>query len=132
LVWEKYSAVGFLCANKMPLRFHEMIYIFSGQGINDIEIKRNLDMREYAKKVLKYIGKPAKQIERELRHRKAEHFLQRTSTSQFGLPTEMTYNELIAKYNIDKMEEYLKLEDLEFETNKIEKHIIHKNTRETL
>jgi site-specific DNA-methyltransferase (adenine-specific) len=29
LVWEKYNSVGFLRANKMPLRSHEMIYIFN-------------------------------------------------------------------------------------------------------
>ena len=58
----------------MPLRAHEMIYIFSGQSTDDIGLNRNLEMREYAKKVLKYIGKPSKQIERELGHRKAEHF----------------------------------------------------------
>ena len=29
LVWEKFNAIGFLSANKMPLRSHEMIYIFS-------------------------------------------------------------------------------------------------------
>ena len=115
LVWEKYSAVGFLNANKMPLRSHEMIYIFSGQGINDIELNRNLDMREYAKKVLKFINKPVKQIERELGHRKAEHFLQRTSTSQFGLPTEKTYIELIDKYNINKMDDFVIFENLIFE-----------------
>jgi len=28
LVWEKTVAVGFLCAKKMPLRKHEMIYVF--------------------------------------------------------------------------------------------------------
>jgi DNA modification methylase len=28
LVWEKTNSVGFLSANKMPLRTHEMIYIF--------------------------------------------------------------------------------------------------------
>ena len=28
LVWEKTMAVGFLSANKMPLRSHEMIYVF--------------------------------------------------------------------------------------------------------
>jgi site-specific DNA-methyltransferase (adenine-specific) len=28
-VWEKYNPVGFLNANKMPLRIHEMIYIFN-------------------------------------------------------------------------------------------------------
>ena len=34
----------------MPLSAHEMIYIFSGQGTNDIELNRNLGIREYAKK----------------------------------------------------------------------------------
>ena len=28
LVWEKTAAVGFLCAKKMPMREHEMIYVF--------------------------------------------------------------------------------------------------------
>jgi len=28
LVWEKSNSVGFLSANKMPLRIHEMIYVF--------------------------------------------------------------------------------------------------------
>jgi site-specific DNA-methyltransferase (adenine-specific) len=32
LVWEKSRAVGFLSANKMPLRSHELIYVFSKKG----------------------------------------------------------------------------------------------------
>jgi len=32
LVWEKHKALGFFNANKMPLRAHEMIYIFSNQS----------------------------------------------------------------------------------------------------
>jgi site-specific DNA-methyltransferase (adenine-specific) len=32
IVWEKTNAVGFLCANKMPMRSHEMIYVFSKAG----------------------------------------------------------------------------------------------------
>ena len=32
LVWNKSRGVGFLCANKMPLRSHEMIYVFSKKG----------------------------------------------------------------------------------------------------
>jgi len=32
LVWSKSNAVGFLCANKQPLRAHELIYIFSKKG----------------------------------------------------------------------------------------------------
>ena len=34
LVWSKPNAVGFLHANKMPMRSHEMIYVFSKKGAN--------------------------------------------------------------------------------------------------
>jgi site-specific DNA-methyltransferase (adenine-specific) len=117
LVWEKHNSVGFLSANKMPLRSHEMIYIFNSpnETLYDLSIERNVEMREYAKKVLKFIGKTSKQIERDLGHRKAEHFLQRVSTSQFAIPTEKTYNELIEKYGIDKMEGFIKFQELTFE-----------------
>ena len=115
LVWEKHIAVGFLNCNKMPLRSHEMIYIFNNGNIDDVNIELNLELREYAKKVLKFIGKTSKQIERELGHRKAEHFLQRVSTSQFSLPTNKTYDELIDKYNIHEMEGFIKYEDLRSE-----------------
>jgi site-specific DNA-methyltransferase (adenine-specific) len=41
LVWAKSNAVGFLCANKMPMRSHEMIYVFSKKGAfyNRIDIE---------------------------------------------------------------------------------------------
>jgi len=32
LVWEKMNAVGFLSANKMPMRSHENIYVFAKKG----------------------------------------------------------------------------------------------------
>ena len=32
LVWNKMNGVGFLCANKQPLRSHELIYVFSKKG----------------------------------------------------------------------------------------------------
>jgi site-specific DNA-methyltransferase (adenine-specific) len=34
IVWNKMRGVGFLLANKMPLRSHEMIYVFSKKGAN--------------------------------------------------------------------------------------------------
>jgi site-specific DNA-methyltransferase (adenine-specific) len=34
LVWNKSRAVGFLSANKMPMRSHELIYVFSKKGAN--------------------------------------------------------------------------------------------------
>lgn len=102
LIWKKSRKVGFLSANKMPLRQHENIYVFSNEE-DDKDIVRNNELREYSKKVYEYIGKSLKTINKELGHRKAEHFFY-FKTSQFGLPLEKTYNELIEKYNIDKME----------------------------
>ena len=40
LVWEKSNSVGFLCANKMPLRSHEMIYIFNQPKKPKLEFDR--------------------------------------------------------------------------------------------
>ena len=67
----------------MPLRSHEMIYIFSSQNTDDIELTRNLEMRKYAKNVLKFIDKTSKQIERELGHRKSEFFYKETQHLNF-------------------------------------------------
>jgi site-specific DNA-methyltransferase (adenine-specific) len=126
LVWEKSLAQGFLNCNYQPLRKHEMIYVFNNCGENDIEISRNLENREYAKTVLDFIGKSTKQIERELGNKKAEHFLQRVSTSQFGLPTLETYNKLIELYKIDNMPNFKPYEQL-----KNEKEIMTYNPQKT-
>ena len=117
LVWEKHNSVGFLSANKMPLRSHEMIYIFNcpNETLHDLLIERNFEMREYAKKVLNFIKKPYSQIKKEVKHMRLCHFLGSHSTSQFALPTERTYNELIEKYGIDKMEGFIQFQDLTFE-----------------
>jgi site-specific DNA-methyltransferase (adenine-specific) len=32
LVWSKSNAVGFLSANKMPMKSHELVYVFSKKG----------------------------------------------------------------------------------------------------
>lgn len=118
LVWEKHIAVGYLNANRQPLRAHEMIYIFSSMGTDDLELTRNLEMREYAKKVLKFIGKKYSEIQKELGHMKACHFLSCATSTQFSLPTEKTYNELIERYKIDMMEGFIKYEDFKYESLK--------------
>jgi site-specific DNA-methyltransferase (adenine-specific) len=111
IVWEKTKSVGFLNANHMPLRAHEMIYIFSNAETDDIELNRNIENRAYAKKIFEYINKPQKQIDEDIGNMGAVHFRGYKST-QFGLPTEKTYNKLISLYNIDKMEGFVKFEDL--------------------
>ena len=106
IVWEKENSVGFLSANKQPLRQHEMIYIFNNCGQNDIDNCRNLEMRAYAEKVKNYINKPLKEIDLKVGNEGTHHFYS-FKTSQFGLPTKATYNKLIELFNIDKMEGFL-------------------------
>ena len=91
---------------------HENIYVFDNTITDDIELSRNKDLREYAEKVKKFIGKGLKTINKKLGHRRAEHFFY-FKTSQFGLATKETYDELIKEYNIDEMEEYLEYDILE-------------------
>ena len=64
LVWSKTSAVGFLLANKMPLRSHEMIYVFAKKGARytrkDIEgdFPQNYAKRSQGQKVYGVIAMP--------------------------------------------------------------------------
>jgi DNA modification methylase len=102
LVWEKEKSVGYLSANKMPLRAHEMMYVFSSPNGDDVELNRNLDNRKYAESVFKYINKSKKQIEKDMGDQQTDHFF-RFSSSQFSLPTKKTYDKLIELYKIDKM-----------------------------
>ena len=117
LVWEKSNSVGFLCANKMPLRSHEMIYIFNSSNTDDIELNRNVEMRKYAKKIKGYIDKSLLQINKDFGNRKAEHFI-RHGDSQFSLPTKETYDKLIELYEINKMDGYLNYNEMTFESVK--------------
>ena len=168
LIWKKSRKVGFLSANKMPLRQHENIYLFKPeQGTyhpqktprdvdykhsgkrsseqhygNMIECKKeykkedgkhptsiidhenlyifsnanNDDLRQYAQKVLDYIGKSLKQINKDMGNRHAEHFFYIKST-QFGIPTEETYNKLIEIYKIDQMEGFITYDNIEITYN---------------
>lgn len=114
IIWEKSNSVGFLSANKMPLRKHEMIYVFSNIGEDDIDNCRNLEMRAYAEKVKKYIDKPIKEIDNKIGNQGIHHFYSFKS-SQFELPTKKTYDILIEHFKIDKMEGFIPFDKLLFE-----------------
>jgi site-specific DNA-methyltransferase (adenine-specific) len=53
LVWNKELAVGFLSANKQPLRSHELIYVFSKKGAYykrvDIEVEGAKEWKQFGK-----------------------------------------------------------------------------------
>ena len=119
LIWEKSRKVGFLSANKMPLRKHEMMYVFADASTNDLEYNRNLGLRVYAEKVKNYINTPIKEIDKAVGNQGMHHFYSFKST-QFGLPTEKTYNVLIDKYNLQDMSDFREYKSLKDEWTKPE------------
>ena len=110
LIFKKSRKVGFLSANRAPLRQHENIYVFSDAD-DDLENNKNKELRSYAEHVKKYIGKTKTEIVKTI-GQSVDHFL-RIKSSQFGIPTEKTYNKLIETYKINDMEGFIDYEKLE-------------------
>lgn len=106
LIWEKDHFANYLIANKAPVSYFEDLSVFykkyDSQCLNPL--------REYAKKIFGYIGKTKKQIIEEI-GQSADHFF-RLNSMQFSICTEETYNKLIEKYRIDKMEGFLTYEEM--------------------
>jgi DNA modification methylase len=120
LIWEKKNSVGFLAANKCPLRSHEIIYIFGSNSNNDdINIEFNKDLRKYAGKLRNHINESAKSIMDKMGNRASEHFIDRFKTSQFSIPNLETYLKLTQIYKLDELDYYIKYDDLkkQYENN---------------
>lgn len=99
MIWQKDNFANALLCNKAPVSYYEDILVFS--KAHDHEALHPL--RAYFKMVMDYIGLNLKQINSKLGHRRAEHTFYINST-QYGLCTEATYNELIQVFGIDKMQ----------------------------
>lgn len=110
LVWIKDHFANSLGVNKAPVNYTEDVCLFFKK-----HTKHDFDgfhpLRPYAKMVMNFIGKNIKQINVDLCHRRAEHFFY-VDTTQFGLCTEVTYNELINKYSINEMEGFREFSSL--------------------
>lgn len=50
LVWNKMHGVSFLLANKMPMRSHEMIYVFSKKGLTYNRIDVDTELKPYSRR----------------------------------------------------------------------------------
>lgn len=102
LVWVKDSFAVALGCNKNPVSYYEDLSVF--RKVNpkhDFEAVHPL--RPYFADVLKYIGvDSSKAVNTLLGHRRAEHVFY-INSSQFSLCTAETYDELIEKFRIDKM-----------------------------
>ena len=127
MIWAKDHFANGLIAKKAPVSYYEDILVFS--KTHDHEALHPL--RAYFKMVMDYIGLNLKQINSKLGHRRAEHAFYvtpkkavigeigqkadhtlRTGSTQFGLCTESTYNELIQVFSIDKMQGFKTYEEL--------------------
>lgn len=96
-IWEKEQSGNPLLANMMPMKNFEDVIVFYNEYGADTYLEHPL--REYSKKFMEKIGKNNKEIEKDLGHRKAEHFFYITST-QYDLCTEEIYEELLRFYNL--------------------------------
>lgn len=106
--WEKDNFANALCCNKNMVSFTEDILIFSKK----YDIDNLHPLRDYFKKVLEYLnGHTLKSINKLLGHRRAEHCFYLEST-QFGLCTEKTYEQMTSYFHLDLMKGYLSYYEL--------------------
>ena len=121
LYWKKDKYGNALFAEKAALSYIEDISVFSKRNSNDAEKLHPL--REYGRMVLNFIGKSCGDIQDDFRSwdiaqpTRVAHFL-RPDALQFKLCTRETYDMLIERYGIDKMDGYREWDDLNAEETK--------------
>ena len=116
LIWKKDHFANSLSCKKAPVSYFEDITVFYKKYDTDF----SNELRLYSKKVFDYIGMSIKQINNKLGHRKAEHFFYFNST-QFKLPTEPIYYELITVFKIDEMDGFIPFSELQEINSKFKK-----------
>ena len=106
LVWDKQRGVSFLTANKMPMRSHEMIYVFSKAGA----YYNRVDLKGDGKRcVLSVIQTPNKTL-RKLKHPTEKsmelyRFLMESYCPPGGTmldPTAGSFNSCFVAYDMDR------------------------------
>lgn len=110
MTWLKDNFANALGCKKAPVNYTEDICVFFKKHTKH-DFEGFHPLRAYSKMVINYLGKSLKQINKDLGHRRAEHFFYVDST-QFSLCTESTYNQLIEVYNINDMEGFKPYSDI--------------------
>ena len=128
LMWRKNHFANALIAKNAPVSYFEDISVF----FKRFDTSGHHPLRDYFSAVMSYIGATsAKQINERLGHRKAEHSFYvspkqlimqeiggkadhtfRNGSTQFALCTAETYQEIIDKFHIDKMEGFKPYDEL--------------------
>ena len=120
MIWKKNHFANALIGKVAPVSYFEDINVF----FKRYDTKGEHPLRDYFSSVMEFVGATScKQINEKLGHRKAEHSFYvspkklimqesggkadhtfRNGSTQFSLCTNETYNEIIEKFGIDKME----------------------------
>ena len=113
MYWDKMHFANCLIANKAPVSYIEDILVFSKNN----EFEGLHPLRPYFKQVFEFIGGTKKRIIETIGQR-VDHVF-RFNSSQFGLCTLETYNDIIKHFKIDEMKgfegfDYLQKIDNEF------------------
>jgi site-specific DNA-methyltransferase (adenine-specific) len=108
-IWEKEQGTNPLLANIMPLKNFEDVIVFYNE-YKKYDYKLDNPLRKYFNNILFRLGKTTKDIEKDLGHRRAEHtfYVQpkiqegeiKYGSTQFGLCTKKTYDEILEYYGI--------------------------------
>jgi len=103
--WLKDHFSNCLGCKKAPVNYTEDVNVFF-KSYKKYDYNNINPLRDYAKKVKSFIGKGKKQVFEDMGGQGICHFF-RTDTTQFGLCTEKTYNQLIDIYKIDQQEWFM-------------------------
>ena len=107
MIWKKDQHGNVLIVDKAPLNYFEDINVF----VKPYDSNGTNPLRDYFAAVLKFIGKPKRDIMNQV-GQGADHVF-RVDSTQFTLCTAETYSDIIRQYGIDKMEGFRTYEDLQ-------------------
>ena len=107
LTWKKDHFASPLSAKKAPVNYTEDVCVF----FKKYDTLNQHPLRDYCESLFKFIGKNKKDLFKEMGHQGVCHFM-RYDSMQFTLCTEKTYNELIERYKIDKMNNFIPFNEM--------------------
>lgn len=108
MTWIKDHFANSLIAKKAPVSYTEDICVF----FKKYDTLNQHPLRQYSKEIMEFTGFNLKEINKKLGHRRAEHFFYVEST-QFGLCTEKTYEEICDAFEIDKQKWFISYQELD-------------------
>jgi len=108
LTWLKDHFANSLIAKKAPVNYTEDICVF----FKKYDTLNQHPLRGYSRKLMSENNTNLKKVNKDLGHRRFEHFAY-TDSTQFGLCTEKTYNEFLNFYNVKDFMQYSEMAEID-------------------